>query len=244
MNQLNIKSQTKLKELVLTNPLVLLSIQDENSINFLNFMLPFSVGFEIECYQKETFNIKDFEQIPDIMEVNCDSYEQRFRIPPGLPGIICLYNISQALIKNSMLNFGSGIHYHVDLGKNYQKILEECSKVQTAFAWIEEELEQWNYKGRYNLKGVNWVRLNSLGTMEFRVGEMTFDYKILIKRILHATELRKKFQKIVIPNYPFSFEFNSLNRYKVFEYLKSLITKRISETESIKSIIKSRIVKK
>ena len=103
------------KEMIYSSPLPLLSIKDEKIIDFVNSFLPYSTGFEIECNQGKNFNVENFENIPDIISVNIDSSEQRFRVPNGIKGIICLYNICEQLKLNSEENPLSGIHYHVDM---------------------------------------------------------------------------------------------------------------------------------
>jgi hypothetical protein len=41
----------------------------------------------------------------------------------------------------------------------------------------------------------NWVRTNPLKTVEFRMGEMTFDYEQLLKRVLHISDILKRVKK-------------------------------------------------
>jgi len=159
-----------------------------------NFYLPFDTGFEVECNRGNNFNIENFQNIPNIKAVNIDSYEQRFRIPPGLEGFKCLYNISEQLKLNSIPNLGSGIHYHIDFTKYYH-YLNERSIAQHKF-WILNELDTWNYNGTYNNRDMQfsrcWVRChNTYKTLEFRIGEMTFEYDILLKRIMHLQRIVK-----------------------------------------------------
>lgn len=173
---------------------------DANKVS--NYYLPYSIGIEIECSQKPTFNIEDFNSIPHIIDVNCDLGEQRFRIPSGLKGLHCLYNISKSLKENSLLNPLSGIHYHVDCNRYYSKFTEEI--IEDNAEWMLKELDSWGYRGTYNHRKIeftsshNWIRFQSVfKTMECRIGEMTFDYTLLIKRIFHLSSIVKRFNEIV-----------------------------------------------
>lgn len=177
---------------------------DANKVS--NYYLPYSIGIEIECVQKDTFNIEDFKSIPNILAIECDEYEQRFRIPSGLKGLQCLYRISQALKLNSLLNPLSGIHYHVDCSDTYDKFTPEI--VADNEDWILKELDSWGYRGTYNKRKIeftfshNWIRFqSSFKTMECRIGEMTFDYVLLVKRIFHLSSIVKRFKEIAVHKY-------------------------------------------
>lgn len=192
-------------DILKTVPLVL---QEDNidAIKVSDYYLPFSVGIEFECLKDENFNIKDFESIPTIIDINVDSNEQRFRIPKGLKGLQCLYNISEALKKNSLLNPLSGIHYHIDCTEIYDKFTDK--NVQDNETWMLKELDSWGYRGTYNRRkikfncGHQWIRFQSyFKTMECRIGEMTFDYELLFKRITHLSDIVRKFKSNVEHNY-------------------------------------------
>lgn len=180
--------------IIKTVPLALDS-KDKSIKKLGKFYLPFSTGFEIECERKPTFNEQDFLDIPNIIEVRVDSHEQRFRIPKGIKGLICLYNISIALKKNSLLNQGSGIHYHVNFNKYYDFLTD--NEINANKEWILRELDSWNYKGTYNQRNVSRGRTavkihSSYRTLEFRIGEMTFSYWLLFKRIVHCNAIAQK----------------------------------------------------
>lgn len=190
--------------IIKTTPVVLdVDSEDVNKVG--NYYLPYSTGFEIECEQGSSFNVENFLNIPYILDVNVDSYEQRFRIPNGIKGIQCLYNISQELIKNSLLNKGSGIHYHIDFTDCYDSLNYDNIKLNSD--WILKELDTWEYKGNYNSRKCqfntahNWVRFqNCFNTMEIRIGEMTFDFSLLFKRIVHANQIARKLKNSVQKN--------------------------------------------
>lgn len=188
-----------IRDMVNNHPLLLLTLKDEEEIMFVNFLLPFSIGIEIECNQKEDiFHLNNFNDIPNIMDVDCDRGEQRFRIPRGINGFLVLYHISEALKVFSELNPLSGIHYHVGVESNYPLLSSEQG-IKENKNWILKELETWEYKGTYNTKGMGagayWLRTSQsqFKTLEFRLGEMTFDYELLVKRILHLSEIVKKY---------------------------------------------------
>lgn len=184
-------------EAIYSNPLLLLSyIKYESILRNIDSFLPYSVGFEIECKQQEDFDISLFKNIPNILDVNCDSSEQRFRIPNGLKGMICLYHITQVLKINSLLD-DSGIHYHIDMTENYSLLNNE--NIQANEQWMLEELDKWDYQSDYNKRSVKfdcghrWIRFqDNFKTAEFRIGEMSFDYKLIIKRMIHASSLIRR----------------------------------------------------
>jgi hypothetical protein len=94
--------------------------------------------------------------------------------------------------------------------------------------WILGELDKWKYDGTYNSRGISvggyctggWLRHNPLGTLEFRVGNMTFDYEVILGRILSATRIVKKIKdKIEGKKVP---EYRSINTEAQLTYQKSV----------------------
>lgn len=173
------------------------------------FYLPYSVGFEIECDMNPDFTLDDvqmeFRKIPNILhsDVN-DGHEQRFRIPKGIDGLVCLFYIAEKMRKYAFPNRWSGIHYHVDCSECYDSFSAEFIKKHSNY--VLSELDTWNYKGTYNARACyfsesrNWTRFkSSTKTMEFRIGEMTFDYALLSKRILHCCEIVRTIKADLIP---------------------------------------------
>jgi hypothetical protein len=185
----------EIEEAVKKFPLSLLTVKNKNILKIINDYLPFSVGIEIECDNKNTFNINNFKNIENILDVNCSFSEKRFRIPKGLNGLICLFNITKTLKKECLLNPLSGIHYHIDMTDTFDKINQEI--IENFKEYILKELDSWNYIGTYNKRDVLldvrcWVRFDSSKkTCEFRIGEMTFDYELIFKRILHCSQIVK-----------------------------------------------------
>lgn len=185
-----------IKDTIFENPIPLLSIKDSKLRKAIDDYLPYSSAFECECYQQSTFDIEAFKSIPDIMAVDCDRYEQRFRVPSGLKGLVCLYNICEQLKLNSELNKGSGIHYHTDCIDVWDYIADSHRQ---NIDWIYKELETWHPDYIVN-KTKGWVRFNSLKTIEIRVGEMSFDYPILAKRMIHCNDIVRRFKIGIVEN--------------------------------------------
>jgi len=195
MNTLN----ELIEESILTAPLALLNIKDSNTLDLINNYLPYSIGFEIECLKGPNFNEANYKSIPDLIHLECDSSEQRFRIPNGLKGLICLYNICEQLKVNSILNPDSGIHYHIDMTDCFKSITPHFVGKHSNF--ILTELDTWNYQGTYNKRECKidercWVQFQrTFKTCEIRIGEMTFDYELLVKRMIHASKIVKKLKE-------------------------------------------------
>jgi hypothetical protein len=191
----NDRKKELVKECVYHTPLISLALIKEypDTIDMFNQYLPFSTGFEVECNQKENFSLASFTSIPYIVDVNIDRSEQRFRIPVGVNGIICLHYISQQLKNNSTLNEASGIHYHVNITRYFDAITS--SLLEEEEDYILNQLDNWNYQGNYNSREINldgccWIRFQrAFKTAEIRIGEMTFDYELLIKRIVDANRI-------------------------------------------------------
>lgn len=238
-----------LEEIINTSPLVLLSIRDKEVIDLANSYLPYSTGFEIECEKKPTYNEEIFKNIPNIIwDSYQDSCEQRYRIPNGINGLICLYNICYHLGNNSLLNLGSGIHYHVDctdtdlskLTSSFDKDFEKC---------ILSELDEWGYTGTYNKRGTSfyrdgaWIRWNDLKTLEFRLGNMSFDYQVLVKRIIHANNIVFRW-KNRIETYHGVISYKEVNYENQIKYQKSIDMAPTSYENRIRVLSEKLIISK
>lgn len=191
------KPYKNVKELVNTNPLLILKM-DKKFQKIANNLLPYETGIEIECGMigfeyafkaVQTLALVDFS-------INLHE-EQRFRLKPGVEGMCQLWHISEILNQCASPNPDSGIHYHVDFREHFSFLSGRNMCINGK--WILKTLESWKYTGEYNNKQLcmtknSWVRVHpECKTLEFRIGEMTFDYKILIKRILHAQKITEKF---------------------------------------------------
>lgn len=195
-------SYSVLREMIFKSPLALTSLNDERLIRIANSYLPYDTGIEIECAWLKTDFEYHFQQpecvIKDLISHQHDGSEKRFRIPPGIKGMICLYRITEWLKEHCGLNERSGIHYHIDMGNtfyHYQYIKNEDHE------WMLKSLDKWGYKGHYNSRRVSdtkkgWIAIRTgKNSLEFRIGEMTFDYELLIKRILNCQNIVRKIKK-------------------------------------------------
>jgi len=91
--------------------------------------------------------------------------------------------------------------YDIEFEKCYHsRMLKEDRFMQENTSWILDSLKHWNYTGRYNEHSVSFhktqVRFHSTyNTVEFRIGEMTFDYELLVKRIINCCNISKKIKQ-------------------------------------------------
>ena len=232
-----------IEEAIYNNPKSLLSIKDKGLIKAINNYLPYSTGFEIECDYRTNYDVTCFQTIPNIMEVRNDKCEQRYRIPSGLTGLICLQDICEQLRLNSKMNMESGIHYHIDCTDWFSSITTENLKDNEE--WILKELDKWEYKGTYNRRevfngyGGYWVRTNNeFSTLEIRCGEMSFDYNYIVTKIIHANLIVKNLKNIIFnPLY----KIELLNRE--LQELNNQITPLIISDIEKKNFIKNKIIR-
>ncbi len=248
----------------LFNPLTILTVRDKDKLEKIDKLLPYSTGFEIECSIKKSYKDANFEKIPFIMDVGGGEGEIRYRIPNGIKGLICLYFISEQLKLDAILNPGSGIHYHIDCGGAgvlYESLKDLLYRSIHSSVILRDsiltELDTWNYKGTFNTRnigeGYHYIRFNSdFHTMEFRIGEMTFDYNILIKRIYHANNIVLNVKKVILIN-PYNsyipLTIDDFNKIKLFiewqtnYQVNSInVSKIISQPKvNINNVIQSRV---
>jgi hypothetical protein len=230
-------------DLVNNNPLSLLVIKDKETIDYINNLIPYSSAFEIECdmvgnpkygsIEWENHN-NTFKAIPDIMAVSNDTNEQRYRIPNGLKGIICLFNICTQLKMHSLLNPLSSIHYHVDCTDYWGEAFKD--KVIRNQDWILSELDTWLGNDiAINRSMECWFKINDLKTIEFRLGEMTFDYRIILKRIMHCNSMVRKFKDEM---YITPIIFKELDSNKILNYLKTVSYSNVGQMNKINNLKK------
>lgn len=187
-----------LEEALLISPELVES--HDKRFDISNELIPYSTGFEIECIVNKQEPFRNINNLVDFSY--SEGGEVRFRIKKGFEGFQTLFEISKNLNNHAHLNPESGIHYHIDFtdiwNNDTTEIIKDC--IDFNKEWILNELESWNYTGSYNRRditfyGHTWIRFNSLGTMEFRLGNMTFDYKELCNKIIHANSIAKRFKK-------------------------------------------------
>lgn len=191
-NSISFNNYYDFNSLLFQNPLVLNDIWNEVADHYL----PHDTGIEIECSTTKEWKKELFDEIPDLVSNDSTDGEQRFRIPSGLKGFRCLYNICE-LLKQTCLYSHSGIHYHIDMRHTYKSIVNQAFMKNTE-DYIIKELESWDYKGTYNSKRLgSWYRFQAgYETIELRVGEMTFDYNTMCKRIVHGHYIVKILEKM------------------------------------------------
>jgi hypothetical protein len=184
--------------------------------------LPEDTGIEIEINPYENgFNSSTLQEIfygKGCVDSSFDHKEARFRIPSGEEGMIVLYKICLFLKQYMKLNMMSGIHYHTSapfltLTLNTKSILPSGDMIVYSevgknypYRWALDELATWGYTGTYNTKGISvelkrtWINLrpSCFNTIEYRIGEMTFDYELMIKRIIHCHSITKRIHSQLI----------------------------------------------
>lgn len=225
----------------LTNPLSLISLS-ENEKKKIENLFPFSVGMEVETCPlledyKSIIRIKgDFEKV-GLLDLDINNCEQRFRFCNGLKGAIQVYDVCKLLHEHMYFNEGSGIHYHIDFTDMWEELERDELKNQD---WILEELDKWDYKGSYNKRGIspngNWIRWNGLKTLEFRIGNMSFDYREIIRRIISAQSISVKVKYLLSSK-------ENLELLKLQKEMRKLSEQKIEEEINKEEIIKSRIIR-
>lgn len=201
----------KAKDYVFTNPLLLDTITDDKILSIINNMMPREVGIEIECdFNTNHPNIygyisheRMFSGIKGLIEVHNDREEQRYRLSSGIIGMQALYEVCKRLHIYSKINNGSGIHYHIDFRDKWNDLMNKLDRIHDgsggrykSLQWMLDRVSHWRYKGNYNKPYVSTnkkaIRIHSgTHTIEFRTGEMTFDYELMIRRIISAQSVVK-----------------------------------------------------
>lgn len=233
----------QIEEAIFKLPHLLKDINNHEIIECINYLFPYSHGIEFECFKKNNYNIEKFESIPNIMAVSSDSTEQRYRIPSGLDGLICLYEVCKLMKECSKLDLSSSNHYHTDM-----TLFKEISHIHTDEArkfredndhWIIEELKLWETAFDYSKASLNsWYKYNDLGTLEIRIGEPTFEYEIISKRLMKCASIVKRLTGLEGTK--------PLQLLKLRTQLELLSNKKVNkeiQENEIQQIIKNRIIK-
>lgn len=186
-----------IEKLILEFPIPLLGIENSKILDAIDAYLPYSIGMEFECFQKGTYSENSFRNIPNIMDVQVDTNEQRYRIPKGLKGLVCLYHICTQLKLNSDLDLRSSNHYHFDFTDiiyidNNNEIIHKGIVCDENKDYILNELIKWETAKNLTQKE-NWIRFfnSPLCTLEIRIGEPTFEYEIIVKRLIDGCRISK-----------------------------------------------------
>lgn len=210
------------KGLVMTNPLPLMSEDrlvyskgiTDNLVRYINSIFTRDIGIEIEAILRFDYTIDEFYEAWNNANLVCsedsDANEIRIRLNFYDDSIsrclIDLYLGLEIIKKYYKLNMRSGIHYHVDCPKIFSNpdIFYDDNIVSNQHEWIFKALSSWNYN---EVRGGNarmisiakWsqVRIHKkYKTLEYRIGEMTFDYSLILKRIVHVTNITNKIVRI------------------------------------------------
>lgn len=190
-----------INEIIKVFPLAL-DKEDEDVINLALEYLPYSTGFEIECNCNEDRHKRSLFQTIGLLDCDVNNNdEQRFRITNGIEGLNQLFKIAELLPETMNFNLESGIHYHIDCTDIWDKLDKDV--INLVSKYILDELDTWEYKGNYNQRKCEfsesryWTRFKTFTkTMEFRIGEMTFDYELLFKRITHCNEIVRNIKEV------------------------------------------------
>ena len=167
--------------------------------------------------EDNSYDSECFYTLKDIAKAHSFN-EHRIQIKSGLEGMISLYNILQDMRIHCAENAGSGLHYHTDLA---DPTLSKCPKGENrtpAASFIHysgkcpsekylKMLDHWGYAesgftyngrgfGTSNSGNAPWVKYqDGFNTLEYRIGEMSFDYSLIIKRIINCHKVTSVFLK-------------------------------------------------
>jgi hypothetical protein len=243
----------KIKEDLFSSPLSILSdcLNNVEVLNFCNSILPYSIGIEIES--DVSVDARKYLQSLDFycIEKNIQCSEQTFRIPNGYKGLLCL-ELFSLYLKKYQNNTNSGNHYHVDCTNNREELFE-CIKKERNF--VISELVKWGTKDDVNTKTIGEDRKftycnlrTHFQTAEFRVGELTCDFSLLLKRILSCSyiisEIRNKYNLNYNIVYDNDISLNyilsqiELNDLEYIEYTEKEVLRKIEEKKKKKQEVK------
>ena len=185
-----------IKEKLFVSPLLVLKecLENKEVLDYCNSLIPYSVGIEME-YDLLQENIKHTSSIDFYcLDKQFWSNEQTFRIPNGYKGLLCLELVSLYL-KKYQTNTNSGNHYHIDCTENYLEVFKAIKKEKE---FVLSELETWGTNDIINKKEIGqdtkftYCNLRShFKTAEFRIGELTCEFPLLLNRILSCTDIIK-----------------------------------------------------
>ena len=220
-SKVNTKSQ-RVRDAVLTAPHLIPVYLKDKSFNpkittgIMAKMLPLRWGIEFECigaipgiiqmnipqWGNESNKVCEFSQDTRTADV-----ENEIRISGrGYTHLTGLYNLLQHMKQCCQIVKGGGIHIHInhsgyyaDINKMLVFFQQECvlDKVYEIFGS--------QYKGIYNAKVAawskgSWVRITD-NTIEFRIGELTFEYTEIVKILIALQSLMKQAINESLPNH-------------------------------------------
>lgn len=195
----------------------------------INSMLPVDTGFEFESYGRVAIPSESVYILCrniNAVDISCHldgddgGHENKVRIRAGVDGAITLWKFLNLLKERTRFNDKGCIHYHVGIRDFYTYIpsqvrygnsnTTEWAKFQRLIEPILQELDTWGYQEeisgsqRRRISECKWsyVRIHpGHYTAEFRIGEPSYDYQTVMKRVIHIHQLVKKMRMIVLENY-------------------------------------------
>ncbi len=199
--------------LLFLNPTILDNLKEHNNEytkleEQAIYYLPYNTGIEIECDVQPNWSSSLYNEL-DLVANASSTFEQRIQIYPGLRGAVTLYKYLE-ILQQYGIHTTSGIHIHIDVSKfikyvyddgKFALVASESKSLGEYFQkhseFILKELDTWGYKGTYNRREVRvhkggWFGYRSeKNSVEIRICEMTFDYRVLIRRIVHCQYIVK-----------------------------------------------------
>ncbi len=213
------------RECLLRHPLLISKLLKDKSFNpkitkgILYNMIPFRSSIEIECIKSlscslnkyrdhrlmiRKYNIFDYSDDHSRYKSIC---EHRISIR-NYSQAAGLYRILQDMKKYCLLNPKSGIHLHINANKivniRFLNKKDDYEKVEKFLSSKLNTLEEifGKYEGNFNCKNVTFEQKNSwinvrynLGSIEFRIAPMTFDYETIILWIIRCNQIVKQLHK-------------------------------------------------
>lgn len=175
----------------------LLPLDNPQIISYIGSLFPYDVGVEIESsylnYTEVEQGFKELVAKGLIKDYRIGTSETSFRLPNNVKGLVGLEQVLNIFLNHYSINLESGIHYHIDFSEIDFSSITISDELK---GFTLKELDSWEYKGNYNKRKFerdqkgSWVTTRSyFKTLEFRIGEMSFDYSVIIKRILHLQQI-------------------------------------------------------
>jgi hypothetical protein len=190
----------QLRWCVFNNPTLLTTFPKKLQI-IADSYLRYNTGIEIETKISSFSQLNEIYNLLNNLECKINTYqspdELRIRLHSKSRGLVQLYKICEYLNEYVPRNKASGIHFHINAGNlNIGHI--EYHRFKLILESKLDELKSWNYKGKYNKPEVSskkgyYIRIcESYNTIEFRIMYNTYDYKDLLKHIIHAQSIVKR----------------------------------------------------
>lgn len=208
------KGYQMMREGVNSLPLLLDTLPEKQQL-IVDRQFPYSFGIEWEIntsnipmlYPESMLHLSlplKFSRYTNIYRIDQNETEFRQRFWPGKHGLLQLYWVCEFLKKTSHPNPLSGLHYHIDC-TDVDDFLRFTTFCETQ-DWVLDALISWGYTGTYNKWTIsmykNAVRMHhGYDTIEFRIGEMSFDYSLIVKRVKHCQAIVQRLKYLYKKKY-------------------------------------------